>query len=384
MRGLKFSSKKAIQDSLVTLEAVNHEAKLPYSECLKRDEIFRLSRFSLVLPNDETSVPGRRSPGSGLVVENPICSFRWRLPVGSRGRTAAKFLSLITEGTSIDTLVRSRFSKTEAQSAVELLYSAGFLLKVGSDGNTDEDLDTTKRQWEPHDLWFHTRSRVGFHDQPIGGDFRFQNDIEPQPSINPSPQHLAEIDLPQPNPQFDFAGEPTLFEAMESRVSKRPSGRRPLTLIQLGFFLWRTARIKRSFNTDFGEFTSRPYPSGGGSYENDLYLTIANVNGLSPGFYFYKELLEQAILSTANSTVPDIVITISARFQRVSWKYSGMAYATQLKNVGCQYMAFYLAATALRLSPSSESMFLNSISSKKVLTFSNCSITSFSSTSSSL
>ena len=48
---------------------------------------------------------------------------------------------------------------------------------------------------------------------------------------------------------------------------------------------------------------------------------------------------------------PTAVLALASRFQRVSWKYSGMAYATQLKNAGAIYMAFYLAATAMGLSP---------------------------------
>ena len=41
-----------------------------------------------------------------------------------------------------------------------------------------------------------------------------------------------------------------------------------------------------------------------------------------------------------------MLITIAARFQRVSWKYAAMAYVTILKHVGVVYQTMYLVATA--------------------------------------
>ena len=40
---------------------------------------------------------------------------------------------------------------------------------------------------------------------------------------------------------------------------------------------------------------------------------------------------------------------IAARFGRISWKYSSIAYALILKDVGCMIQAFYLAATDMGL-----------------------------------
>jgi len=34
-------------------------------------------------------------------------------------------------------------------------------------------------------------------------------------------------------------------------------------------------------------YTTRPYPSGGSSYELELYLAVANCAGLARGFYHY-------------------------------------------------------------------------------------------------
>jgi SagB-type dehydrogenase family enzyme len=47
--------------------------------------------------------------------------------------------------------------------------------------------------------------------------------------------------------------------------------------------------------------------------------------------------------------VPQILITIAARFGRVSWKYSALAYALILKDVGVLLQTCYLMATDMEL-----------------------------------
>ena len=46
---------------------------------------------------------------------------------------------------------------------------------------------------------------------------------------------------------------------------------------------------------------------------------------------------------------PQVVITIAARFGRVSWKYSSLAYALILKDVGVAIQTLYLMATDMGL-----------------------------------
>ena len=61
-------------------------------------------------------------------------------------------------------------------------------------------------------------------------------------------------------------------------------------------FLDSTARIQSNWKSrlDLGDgsgpmiaYTMRPYPSAGSSYELELYLTVANCEGLDRGFYHY-------------------------------------------------------------------------------------------------
>jgi SagB-type dehydrogenase family enzyme len=46
-----------------------------------------------------------------------------------------------------------------------------------------------------------------------------------------------------------------------------------------------------------------------------------------------------------------VLLLITSRFPRLSWKYQSMAYATTLKGLGCLYQTLYLVATAMDLAP---------------------------------
>jgi SagB-type dehydrogenase family enzyme len=139
-------------------------------------------------------------------------------------------------------------------------------------------------------------------------------------------------------------------------------------------FLDQTARVKSTWKTsvDFGdgspevEYAAKPYPSGGSAYELELYLAVANCDGLARGFYHYDAgghalvpiavrppefdaLLAAAEFAMDAPATPQILITIAARFGRVSWKYSGIAYSLILKDVGVLLQTLYMMATDMGL-----------------------------------
>jgi SagB-type dehydrogenase family enzyme len=60
-------------------------------------------------------------------------------------------------------------------------------------------------------------------------------------------------------------------------------------------------------------------------------------------------LLREAEFAMGVPVAPQVLITIAARFGRVSWKYSSIAYALILKDVGVLIQTFYLMATDMRL-----------------------------------
>lgn len=46
-----------------------------------------------------------------------------------------------------------------------------------------------------------------------------------------------------------------------------------------------------------------------------------------------------------------MLFILSARFQRLAWKYASIAYALILKQMGVMYQTMYLTATAMNLAP---------------------------------
>jgi SagB-type dehydrogenase family enzyme len=160
----------------------------------------------------------------------------------------------------------------------------------------------------------------------------------------------------------------------ERRSVRSFDDRAPITLMELSGFLDCSARVRSEWTAPLdslgGEptlaYASRPYPSGGSSYPLELYLAVDKCEGLDRGFYFYdagehalvridvratelEALLKSAAFAMGESGVPQILITIAARFGRVSWKYSSIAYSLILKDAGVLTQTFYLMATAMGL-----------------------------------
>jgi oxazoline/thiazoline dehydrogenase len=247
-----------------------------------------------------------------------------------------------------------------------MLVQAQAILPCNAHGKTLEDCEPTQRQWDFHDLLFHSSSRLGRSEKPIGGTFRFKGILPPQPAIKPNPWTGDAIPLYVPNLHALFHRDMPLTAALETRRSTRSHSLIPLTLEQLGELLYRSLRNRSHYSNGYGEFTSRPHPSGGASYENEIYVTISACVGIRRGFYYYspqdhtlcrvaepcadmEAMLDEAWLATAMMCRPQILLTIASRFNRFNWKYTGMSYAAQLKNVGVIYQTLYLVATAMNI-----------------------------------
>lgn len=250
---------------------------------------------------------------------------------------------------------------------LSLLLKAGVVLPCDAEGRTVEDEDPGRRQWEFHDAVFHASSRLGRTENPVGGSYRFRGSTEAEPAVKPNPwQDRRTVPLPVPDWAVVVQGDPTLTAAIEGRRSVRSHSLVPLSLEQLGEFLFRTVRNRSRYSDQHGDFVSRPYPNGGALYESEFYVTVNACQDLDRGFYYYDPqqhalflvrdpclqmdgLLADAYTSSAWTCWPQILITIASRFTRFNWKYSGMAYAAQLKNVGVIYQTMYLVATAMDL-----------------------------------
>ena len=221
--------------------------------------------------------------------------------------------------------------------------------------------------WDFHDLLFHSQSREGRNIKPVGGTFRFAGKINPLPAVKPRVQTETTSLKRAPLSNDSFT------RLLEKRKSIRTfDDSRPITIQQIGHFLYRVGRITNIVQPDSSNLqpysvAKRPYPGGGACYELEIYLTVRTCKRLNAGFYYYDAKdhalskisepttdTEQLLLNARKAnghSVPQVLITLAARFGRVSWKYESMAYATILKDVGVLFQTMYLVATQMGLAP---------------------------------
>ena len=257
-----------------------------------------------------------------------------------------------------------------------LLVHCQILFMVGGgDGLRPSEGNDNLVLWDFHDLLFHTHSTEGRQANPLGGLYPYAGVMPPPPAVRPS-WPGKKIDLRR----FSAAPSetPTPFvKLLHERHSMREfDDGRPITLAELARFLDGAARIQSKWKgrLDLGEgddgpeitYAARPYPSGGSAYELELYLTVSNCEGLPRGFYHYdadrhalvpvgarapefETQLASAEFAIDAPAAPQILITIAARFGRTAWKYSSIAYALILKDVGVLMQTLYLMATDMGL-----------------------------------
>jgi SagB-type dehydrogenase family enzyme len=252
-----------------------------------------------------------------------------------------------------------------------LLLDCQILFKVGAgeSGLRLDEGDHSLVLWDFHDLLFHTRSTEGRHANPLGGVYPCVGIIAPLPAVRPiwpgKKTHLSKVSAERAE-----ATSPVAKLLRERHSTRSFDDQRPITLAELAQFLDGTARVLSRLNTqlelDEGGHTVRPYPSAGAAYELELYLAVNLCEGLARGFYHYdagahalvsigvpgnevEALLAGAEYAMGAPAAPQILITIAARFGRISWKYSSIAYALILKDVGVLVQTLYLMATDMGL-----------------------------------
>ena len=303
---------------------------------------FQLCRFAIWRKEEEE-----------IIIETPLAPAK----VVIQGREGILFFYALRKSTSSQKLYEEfpQFDKANIIESLSLLASVNLL--------SFEKESPSLAKWESHDLYFHSRSRLGRHNNPFGGTYHLKGVIPPEPcSKLCQTKLLLPLEKPREIPDLSLIG------TIGKRKSIREHGNSPLTVSQLSSFLFHSARI---INRDFRreeEYSSRPYPGGGARYELDLYLIIHNCTGLSRGVYHYHpfehalcqvsdlneaavELLKDSSCACGKKEYPQVLIILSARFLRMFWKYQSMGYATILKDVGVLMQTMYLTATALDLAP---------------------------------
>jgi SagB-type dehydrogenase family enzyme len=332
----------------------------PQTPKLANGDLVALSRFAYL-----------RRRGDEMILESPRAGALFRIGAPK----IASLLATLAKPQTIATLRRQRgFPGIEL---LALLLDCHILFKVeaGRDGLRADEGDDDLVLWDFHDLLFHTRSTEGRQANPLGGLYPYADVMPPPPAVRPSwpgqKIDLGEFAAAVPETESAFA------KLLHARHSMRDfDSQRPIAVAELAHFLDRTARVLSKWQSplDFGDgeegplidYTTRPYPSGGSSYELELYLTVANCEGLARGFYHYnahqhaltpievrsldlETMLTAAEFAMDASGAPQILFTIAARFGRVSWKYSSLAYSLILKDVGVLIQTLYLAAADMGL-----------------------------------
>jgi len=141
---------------------------------------YRLSRFACLRRLDRE-----------MVLECPLGHGRLILHHGP----GAALVALLAEPQSVADLTGTlpAAGEPDIEALFNMLQSAGVLFPCDGEGRIAEDESLPLRQWEFHDLLFHSRSRAGRHDNVLGGAFPFLGEIAPLPGLKPpmSDQRIA-------------------------------------------------------------------------------------------------------------------------------------------------------------------------------------------------
>jgi SagB-type dehydrogenase family enzyme len=312
-----------------------------------------------------------RRRGGDLVLESPRANALFRIC----DPKIAAALAALTSPQKVSKLRREGiFPLSEL---LALLLDCRMVFKSGAaadHGLRPSEGDEHLVVWDFHDLLFHVHSTEGRHANPIGGRYPYVDAIAPPPAVRPRWPGAA-IDLQSPSIQVQ-AVSPFAKRLRERHSVREFDDERPITLAELAAFLDAAARVLSKWTSplDFGDgsfgpdidYTTRPYPAAGSSYELEIYLAVTHCEGLEQGFYHYDadrhalvrikvraHELEAMIAAAAYAMdapgAPQILLTIAARFDRVAWKYSAIAYSLILRDVGVLLQTLYLTAADIGL-----------------------------------
>jgi len=340
---------------------------------------FRPVPLAADVPIRLSTYAGLRTDGSTYCLESPLALHRVVLHRPEAVMLIASLASPVTPAALAAVL--PPVGQVTAD-ALEYLTAAGMVIQAEGPAPDRpvfaEDADSALIGWSPADLLFHWSSTLGRHDHDYGITYPAGETEPPEPVVKPQANQY--IDLHRPRWEELSEADIPLTAAIEGRRSVRHHDPRPITVTELGDLLYRTARVRSLITVEQEdhraagtrqagyELSDRPYPSGGACYELEFYATAGKCAGLPPGVYHYDplghrlepvtsdraavdELLGCARVAAAMDEMPQLLLSMTARYRRLSWKYQGLPYRLVLLHVGVLIQNLYLVCTAMHLAP---------------------------------
>ena len=341
---------------------------------------FRPAPLAADIPVRLSAYAQLRTDGRECSIESPLALHRVVLHRAESVRLIAPLISPVTP---------AEYPAAQAHPVVaavlEYLVAAGMVVVAESAARGmpifAEDSDPRLIGWSPVDMMFHVCSTLGRHDH----DFGAFSPVGDAASAVPAGRARVGPRVPLHKPRWEdlYATDPPLTAAIENRHSQRHHGRAPISAVQVGELLYRTARARSLGAPAPGGFTGargsspadegtdcgdRLYPRGGSSFELELYLAVRECAGLDSGVYHYdpfahslgpveadraawQELLGSARMAVGADDPPQVLITMTARYRHLSWGLEESAYRLVLMNAGALMQSLYLVSTAMRLAP---------------------------------
>ncbi len=299
----------------------------------------RLSRFALI-----------GTDGNTFAIESPLSLFR----VVIHSQSVMPLIGQLMRAVAPEEM------SANSQAVVSFLMAAGMVVQAtgGSDplqrATFAEDEDPALAGWNPSDLMFHTRSTLGRHDRDFGAMYPMGEQAGVEPVVKPVDDAKI-IDLPRPAWPDLLAQDPALTTAIEGARRTRSYSDQPMDLEELGELLYRSSRVRSLVGSPDPASTTagsdRPYLGSGHRYELETYAVIERCTGLERSVYHYDplghrlealgtsaqevgELLDMGQVEGTLDVSCAVMLVITARFRRLSWKFDGPSYALVLKDAG--------------------------------------------------
>lgn len=349
------------EQALLSVEPLSDQARFD-PKPIAPDRAVRLSVFAHL-----------STDGDMLRVDSPLALHRVLL----HRPEAAHVVTRLSQAQRVaDVAAAVRLPGQLTAAAVSYLVAAG-VAALGEPDDTSaarprfaEDHDPALRLWSRSDLSFHANSTSGRNDYDFGATYPFGEGPCPEPAVKPAPDG-PRTRLYRPALDELLATDPPLTAVLESRRSVRRFSREPPTVRDVGELFYRAVRIRELLvpagsRPEQAIAVDRPFPSGGALGELEFYLTVAACRGLDGGTYAYdayrhelvrlaepphstERLLGRARQAAGLEEDPPLLISVTARFGRVFWRYSGLGYALVIKHVGVVMQTLYLVSTAMGL-----------------------------------